>query len=120
MDQIIERCQSIGFSCFDNTIKYCTRIGATGTIRKKPVFSANDEGFYCSLCSIIVDIEITILYIANQFLPLIQIISDGFANSRFGGCLQSRFIQPDDLEPLLPWNVELEQKIQVYLRGRLQ
>ena len=59
-------------------------MSSVGRLAKQPVLSANDEGFDTALGSVIVNIQLTILCVGNEFIPLIKCVEDSFTEFGFG------------------------------------
>ena len=94
MHDVIKRCQAIGLGRFDDAVKNRTSIGSTCCVAKQPILFANYKGLDGSFGAVVINSKISIIDIANQFVPLIQAVANGFTQCCFGWYLQSRFIQP--------------------------
>jgi len=51
-------------------------------VAEQLVLSPNNEWFYCTFCAVIVDVEPAIFDIANEFVPLVQVLRDVFTVQR--------------------------------------
>jgi hypothetical protein len=51
-------------------------VSAFGSLAKQPVFSSNDEGFDAALCTVVIDIQMSILCVGDEFILLIECVED--------------------------------------------
>lgn len=54
---ILEHIEIVGFSGFVDAVEHCAGVCACDGFAKQPVFSADEEGFYRALSSIVLDIH---------------------------------------------------------------
>jgi len=71
MHDVIEWSQAIGLGRFDDAVKHRISIGSTCCVAKQPILSADDKGLDGSFGAVVINSKITIIDIANQFMPLI-------------------------------------------------
>ena len=85
---MIQLYEAIGFGGFDNAVEDGAGLRASGGVAKQPVLPPNNEGFYCSFCTVVVDVESAIFGVTSEFVPLVQAVIDGISHFRFGCHLQ--------------------------------
>lgn len=49
-------------------------MSAVRGLAKHPIFSANDKGFDAALGSVVIDIQLSILRVDDEFIPLIECV----------------------------------------------
>ena len=69
-------------------------MGTVAGIGKNPVFASDHEGFDRTFGTVVIDAQVAIVDIADQFGPLPQGVSDGCPDVGLGRYLQRGLIQP--------------------------
>ena len=68
---ILEHNEVVVFGGFDDAVDDSTGVGADSGLAEQPVFPADEERFDCSFRAVVVDGEVTIECVTNQFMLLI-------------------------------------------------